>query len=104
MKNRLIVTAGMFLMASVLMAQPLKESVTWKNIKAHPAPLPVIGEIQARPSVLDAPSVWSVGMETMDRDYAILDNFAEYITQTGVGYGRLQSGWAKTERKKGKYD
>ena len=102
--NRILTCLGFLFMASALMAQPLKESVTWQNIKAHPAPLPVIGEIQARPSVLDAPSVWSVGMETMDRDYAIFDNFADYIGQTGVGYGRLQSGWAKTEKKKGKYD
>ena len=28
-------------------AQELKKSVTWENIKAHPAPLPVIGELPA---------------------------------------------------------
>ena len=85
-------------------AQELKKSVTWENIKAHPAPLPVIGELPAPVSRLDASSVWSVGVETMDRDYALFENFHQYVGQTGVGYGRLQSGWAKTEQKKGKYD
>ena len=85
-------------------AQPLRKSVTWDNIKAHPAPLPIIGEIATRPSSLEAPSLWSVGMETMDRDYGIFDNYKDYISLTGTGYGRLQSGWAKTEKKKGKYE
>lgn len=102
--HRFCTAAAAFVATFALSAQPLREFVTWDNIKAHPAPLPVIGEIQARPSVLDAPSLWSVGMETMDRDYAVFDNFSQYIGQTGVGYGRLQSGWAKTEQKKGKYD
>jgi len=102
--HRFFTAAAAFVATFALSAQPLRESVTWDNIKAHPAPLPVIGEIQTRPSVLDAPSLWSVGMETMDRDYAVFDNFSQYIGQTGVGYGRLQSGWAKTEQKKGKYD
>ena len=102
--HRFFTAAAAFVATFALSAQPLRESVTWDNIKAHPAPLPVIGEVQTRPSVLDAPSLWSVGMETMDRDYAVFDNFSQYIGQTGVGYGRLQSGWAKTEQKKGKYD
>lgn len=85
-------------------AKDLNKSVTWENIRMHPAPLPVIGEIQARPSVLDAPSMWSVGAETMDRDYAIFGEFRQYMKETGVGYARLQSGWAKTEQKKGRYD
>lgn len=104
MKRLFTVVPILLTISALHAAQPLKESVTWSNIKAHPAPLPVLGEVQPQPSVLDAPSLWSVGMETMDRDYAVFDNFSEFITQTGAGYGRLQSGWAKTEQKKGKYD
>ena len=85
-------------------AQELKKSVTWENLRAHPAPLPVAGELNAVRSLLDAPSCWSVGVETMDRDYADFEQFKQYVGETGVGYGRLQSGWAKTEQKKGKYD
>lgn len=85
-------------------AQELKKSVTWGNFCAHPAPLHVIGELQSVKSSLDAPSIWSIGVETMDRDYADFEQFRQYVGQTGAGYGRLQSGWAKTEQKKGKYD
>lgn len=82
----------------------LKESVTWKKLRANPAPLPIIGEIAPKRSNLDSPSFWSVGVETMDRDYADFSQFSRFVGETGVGYGRLQSGWAKTEQKKGRYD
>lgn len=93
-----------FALSLPLHSQQLMKSVTWENIKAHPAALPVIGEIHPVASSLDAQSVWSVGVETMDRDYAIFNEFRSFVGQTGVGYARLQSGWAKTEQKKGKYD
>lgn len=86
------------------LGQDLKKSVTWENLRAHPAPLLVSGELQSVKSSLEVPSVWSVGVETMDRDYADFEKFRQYVGLTGVGYGRLQSGWAKTEQKKGKYD
>lgn len=93
------------LFATILaVAQELPSSVTWSNILAHPAPLPVVGEMPAVRSDLSKPSWWSVGCECMDRDYACFDKFKQYVGQTGVGYARLQSGWAKTEKKKGKYD
>ena len=98
-----------FAIAAVLLclngtAQNLKKSVTWENICAHPAPMPVIGTIQPVPSDLSRPSLWSVGCETMDRDYAHFELFKQYVGLTGAGYARLQSGWAKTEQEKGKYD
>lgn len=87
------------------MGQELKKSVTWENIRNHPAPLPVLGELVTVPSSLERPSLWSVGCETMDRDYADFAKFGQYVGETGVGYARLQSGWAKCEpKKKGKYD
>ncbi len=85
-------------------AQNLKESVTWEKIQDSPAPLPVIGHLAHVESDLKADSFWSVGSETLDRDYADFDKYKQYIKETGVGYARLQSGWAKTEQKKGKYD
>ena len=96
---------GLLLSLAVSSAgQELLKSVTWENLRAHPAPLPMVGELRAIESSLDAPSLWSVGVETMDRDYADFETFRQYVGCTGVGYGRLQSGWAKTEQKKGKYD
>jgi hypothetical protein len=49
-------------------------------------------------------SFWSVGSETLDRDYADFEKYRKYLKETGVGYARLQSGWAKTEQVKGVYD
>lgn len=92
------------LIAVAAMGQELQKSVTWEKIRNHPAPLPVIGELVNVPSRLDRPSLWSVGCETMDRDYAYFDKFGKYVGETGVGYARLQSGWAKCEPKKGKYN
>ncbi len=85
-------------------AQDLKVSASWDNIRAHPAPLPVIGELTPKHSSLDRPSLWSVGVETLDRGFSDFSQFSRYIGETGAGYGRLQSGWARTEKKKGKYD
>lgn len=82
----------------------VKSSVTWDNISAHPAPLPAVGRLIASGSDLCKESWWSVGCETMDREYAHFDKFKDYVSRTGAGYARLQSGWAKTEQKKGRYD
>lgn len=85
-------------------AQKLKKSVTWEKIQANPAPLPVIGELLPSPSAMQEGSFWSVGSETLDRDYADFEKYRKYLKETGVGYARLQSGWAKTEQVKGVYD
>ena len=101
---RRCLTATLLLACSLAGAQELRTSVTWENLRSHPAPLPVIGELVPVHSDLSRPSLWSVGAETMDRDYAEFSKFRKYIGETGVGYARLQSGWAKTESRKGKYD
>lgn len=104
MKKYLLLVVAV-LVAVTAGGQNLKKSVTWDNLRNHPAPLPVIGDLVNVPSSLDRPSFWSVGCETLDRDYADFDKFYQYMGETGVGYARLQSGWAKCEpKKKGKYD
>ena len=101
-KTTALLTA--LVLGCTLSAQDLKKSVTWENIVSNPAPLPVVGQLKTVTSDLNRPSFWSVGCETMDRDYADFEKYKQYVGQTGVGYARLQSGWAKTEKKKGKYD
>ena len=49
-------------------------------------------------------SNWSVGAETMDRDYTIYKNWKDYLGPLGVKKARIQGGWAKTEKQKGVYD
>lgn len=103
MKKSFLITLAL-IFSVVAFAAPLMKSVTWDNIRRHPAPLPVIGTLEPVRSALSNPSWWSVGSETLDRDYAVFDNYIQYMGETGVGYARLQSGWAKSEPKKGKYN
>ena len=104
MKRKLFVAVLALFVAVVAFAAPLKKSVTWEKIRRYPAPLPVLGTLEPVKSDLSKPSWWSVGSETLDRDYAKFDNYIQYMGETGVGYARLQSGWAKSEPKKGKYN
>ena len=83
---------------------PLKPSVTYEKMKANAARLPEIGEIVTQAPDLSKEYWWSVGCETLDRDFADFDKFKDYFVELGIGYARLQSGWAKTEKEKGKYD
>ena len=65
---------------------------------------PKIGEIKPRSADQIQANNWSVGAETMDRDYTIYENWKEYLAPLGVKKARLQSGWAKTEKVVGQYD
>ncbi len=46
---------------------------------------------------------WSVGGETMDRDYTLFSEWRPYLGKLGAKAVRLQSGWAKTEKIQGEY-
>lgn len=81
----------------------LKKSVTWTNLNMQHVPLPLIGNLEPVHSSKIDDSWWSVGCETLDRDYSIFKNYEKYVGETGVGYARIQSGWAKCEKEKGVY-
>ena len=49
-------------------------------------------------------SLWSVGCETLDREYAKFSIYKDYVGELGVKHARLQSGWAKCEKEKGRYN
>lgn len=78
--------------------------VTWEALNAAPPPGRLIGRLATRDSKAIASSRWSVGCETMDRDYAVFKNYRAYISGTGVKNARIQSGWEKTEPERGVYD
>jgi hypothetical protein len=63
-----------------------------------------VGEIEPRHARDIESSDWSVGAETMDRDYTVYKYWREYLGPLGVKKARIQSGWAKTEKEPGKYD
>ena len=63
-----------------------------------------LGQIQARHAREIGASNWSVGAETMDRDYTIYASWKKHLGPLGVKKARIQSGWAKTEKVPGEYD
>lgn len=67
-------------------------------------PFPCIGKVKPRQATEITSSNWSVGAETMDREYTIYKNWRQYLGLLGVKKARVQSGWARTEVEKGVYD
>ena len=84
--------------------QKEKRCVTWARLNRLDPGLPEIGRLQTRTSAEVRSSKWSVGCETMDRDYANWDSFKALVPMLGVKHARFFSGWAKTEQEKGVYD
>ena len=64
----------------------------------------LLGAVQPRHARDIKSSNFSVGAETMDRDFTIYANWKQHLGPLGAKKARLQSGWAKTEKEKGKYD
>ena len=63
-----------------------------------------IGQIKPRHANEIESSNWSVGAETMDRDYTLYRNWKDYLGPLGIQKARIQGGWAKTEKRKDVYD
>ncbi|MCX7044800.1 MAG: hypothetical protein NTX50_04830 [Candidatus Sumerlaeota bacterium] len=64
----------------------------------------LIGQIKPRPAKDIASSSWSVGGETLDRDFTVYANYKKYLGPLGAKGIRVQAGWAKCEKKPGVYD
>lgn len=63
-----------------------------------------LGQVAPRHAREIQGSNWSIGAETMDRDFTIYKHWREYLGPLGVKKARIQSGWAKTEKVEGQYD
>jgi hypothetical protein len=64
---------------------------------------PVLGKVQPRHAREIAASSWSIGGETMDRDFTVYEHYKKYLGPLGAKGIRLQAGWAKCEKTKGVY-
>jgi len=104
-RRLILVLAVCLLVSSSAFGQKRKyRSITWEKFKASGPELKQIGELAVRHSKDIKSSSWSVGCETLDRDQARFSVYKEYVGELGVKHGRLQSGWAKCEKKKGVYE
>lgn len=79
-------------------------SVTYNKFWLNSTRLPELGYLATKPSDGSGHSRWSIGCECLDRDMGDFNEYRKFLPELGVGYARIQSGWAKTEQKKGKYD
>ena len=66
--------------------------------------MPVIGRIRAKGVGIHTSKMWMLGCECLDRDYAEFAKYRDYILPLGIGRIRLQAGWARCERERGKFD
>lgn len=67
-------------------------------------PFNKIGTLQTKTTHEIEASNWSVGGETMDRDYTIYKEWSPYLEELGIKKVRLQGGWAKCETTRGVYN
>ncbi len=66
--------------------------------------LPFVGKLRPRSAREIAGSDWSIGGETLDRDFAVYDSYKKYLGPLGAKAIRMQAGWAKCEKSPGVYD
>jgi len=71
------------------------------NVKVDMKP---VGTLQAVGTRVERGQPWMLGCETLDRDFTDFDSYKEYLEPLGIRRIRLQCGWAKCEKEKGKYD
>ncbi|MBC7888444.1 MAG: hypothetical protein H7Z13_11190 [Ferruginibacter sp.] len=62
------------------------------------------GQLKTRPAKHIKSSTWSIGGETLDRDYTDYQSYKKYLGPLGAKRIRLQAGWAKCEKEKGQYN
>lgn len=86
------------------LAQGKHKSITWERFNKTGPELKQLGNLAVRHARDIASSPWSIGCETLDRDFAKFSVYKDYVGELGAKYGRLQSGWAKCEKQKGVYD
>lgn len=74
--------------------------------QALPAPkgFQEIGQLRPRSAKEIKASTWSIGGETLDRDYTNYQAYKPYLGPLGAKRIRLQGGWSKCEKVKGQYD
>ena len=63
-----------------------------------------IGTLKPRSCAEIRSSNWTIGCETLDRDYCVFSEYREYLGPLGIKNARLQAGWWKCEKVKGVYD
>ena len=64
----------------------------------------LLGSVRPKSTAETKNMYWTIGCETVDRDFTIYDEYKDYLAPLGIRKARFQCGWAKTEKVKGQYD
>lgn len=100
----LLLVGGCGLSSSPLQARPPIDTAADRAKTPLDPGLKQVGTLKPRGAKEISGSNWTLGCETLDRDFADFQEYKEYIVPLGIKTIRLQGGWAKTERVKGTYD
>lgn len=99
---RTFVLTSVFLAFFLPLGAQVGPSITYEKFMQAAPPITQVGVLKADATL--RVQRWSIGCECLDRDMAVFDEYKQYVGKLGVGYARIQSGWAKTETERGKYD
>ena len=92
----LLTTCGI-LLSCLLLAQPPSSRT---GAPAAPPAWKEIGQLKTRDAKAIKSSAWSIGGETLDRDYTDYQSYKTYLGPLGAKRIRLQGGWSKCEKVK----
>lgn len=114
-KTKQIIIAAFVAVAPLVLAQEFNTETATESAPVSAAPVelktidpttlgfPCIGTLKTRSASEIASSLWSIGGEALDRDFAVYDNYKAYLGKLGAKGIRLQGGWAKCEKQPGVY-
>ena len=80
----------LLILLGVLVLTPPVAPANWKEV----------GSLKTRTAKEIAASTWSIGGETLDRDYTDYQSYKTYLGPLGAKRIRLQGGWSKCEKVK----
>jgi hypothetical protein len=103
MKMELLFAALFLCGAATLSAQVIDNSPTRVQTTLNPG-LKRLGTLTPKNVRQIDTSHWTLGCETIDREYADYHSYKEYLPALGIKRIRLQGGWARTEKDPGIYD
>ncbi|WP_081643072.1 beta-galactosidase [Sphingobacterium paucimobilis] len=103
MNKKKLLTVGLSLLCTMSGFAQYRE-VMWEKFNSISPNMLTIGKVENIQTDKIADSYWSIGCETLDRNYADYNAYKSYLSELGAKHARIQSGWAKCEPKKGKYD
>ncbi len=95
--------ATLRLLAPVLLVLATGAAPAQEILPTTGVDFPVVGKVKARAASEIAASSWSVGGETIDRDFTVYENYKRFVGPLGAKAIRLQAGWAKCEKQPGVY-